>query len=89
MNPTKVEALHGKHVIGIAAGADFVLCVTDEGLVYSWGRSDFGQCGHGQKKNYSEPLQIEFEYPIKAVAAGKYHSALITDSGQLYTWGKI
>ena len=46
--PTLVPltALGGETVVALAAGNDFSLALTQNGLIYGWGRSDFGQLGN-------------------------------------------
>lgn len=43
--PKVVEALRGVKVVGVAAGTEHMLCVTDAGVVYAWGSNTKGCCG--------------------------------------------
>ena len=45
--PMHLEDLHRKHVVQLAAGVTHSLAVTRDGVVYSWGSSEFGKLGHG------------------------------------------
>ena len=45
--PMHIEDLHRKHVVQLAAGATHSLAVTRDGVVYSWGSSEYGKLGHG------------------------------------------
>jgi alpha-tubulin suppressor-like RCC1 family protein len=45
-SPVRVHALHRVHVTAIACGSYHSLCLSGEGLVYSWGRSANGRLGH-------------------------------------------
>lgn len=87
VTPTVIESLRRTFVVDIASGGEFSLCLTDSGILYAWGKGSEGQCGQGNRKSYFEPVEIEFDYTIREIVAGKNHCALITDSGQLFTWG--
>lgn len=43
--PTLIEALKGKKVVSIGTGSHHSVCCTEEGLVYTWGSSEYGQQG--------------------------------------------
>ena len=47
MFPKLVSALVGLRVIKVAAAENHTVCVTDQGLVFSWGSDRFGQLGLG------------------------------------------
>jgi len=47
MFPRLVSALVGLRVVKVAAAENHTVCVTDQGLVFSWGSDRFGQLGLG------------------------------------------
>ncbi|OWZ11865.1 Regulator of chromosome condensation (RCC1), partial [Phytophthora megakarya] len=57
----------------VAAGSHHSVAVTDDGKVYTWGHSEYGQ--------------IKLARPAVSVAAGSHHSVAVTDDGKVYTWG--
>ena len=68
------------------------MCLTDDGFVYSWGRGQDGQLGHGDAAaDVWEPKRIEFFASsgtvITALSCGYFHSAAVSEDGLLYTWG--
>lgn len=47
-NPTLVGSLSGKNVICLAAGANYSAAVTEDGLLFTWGKGSYGKLGHGE-----------------------------------------
>jgi len=91
-----VEMLAGEVVVSVASGANFSLALTEEGVVYAWGRNDKGQLGVGggmmvdiyAMENLPRPLEGQLEgRKIVKIAAGYAHSACITNLGELFIWG--
>lgn len=79
---------------GIAAGGDFSMAVRREGSatkLYTWGRNDQGQLGHGDvvQRNRMAPIA---NFPptgekIRTIVAGREHALALTESGKVYSWG--
>ncbi|XP_067111205.1 alsin isoform X2 [Osmerus mordax] len=57
--------------------------------VWSWGRGQEGQLGHGDHMPRLQPLCIKTlnEEEVVRVAAGTYHSVAITAKCQVFSWG--
>ena len=58
----------------------------------SWGRSLFGESGHGRSKIVAAPQEIVTMRSHGAIAAsggGRNHSFAITTNGGVLTWGKV
>lgn len=57
-----------------------IFLLSGDGRVLSWGRSDYGQLGHGDFENGRRPKLLEFfeGFKIKRVSAGWNHSAFVT-----------
>uniref|UniRef100_A0A669PYK4 RCC1 domain containing 1 n=1 Tax=Phasianus colchicus TaxID=9054 RepID=A0A669PYK4_PHACC len=72
-------ALGHEHVVGLGAA----------GEVYGWGGGRHGQLGHGSLESEQQPRLVEAlgGVPMRAVAAGGWHSACVSDGGDLYMWG--
>ncbi|XP_071743775.1 uncharacterized protein [Lepeophtheirus salmonis] len=66
----------------------FILALTEDHKVYSWGNGSHGRLGHGDKKDYNFPKEISSLPPIMCISAGHHHAAAITLDGYLYTWGE-
>ena len=90
LEPKLVEgALKNKKIIDIAAGYSFTLALADDGRVYSWGVSDKGQLGHGNRYNLDEPKLINglLDVFITKIVCGHNHSLALTSEGQVWSWG--
>jgi len=72
------------------------VALDNEGQVWAWGSSARGQCGLGTKENVEKPRRIDHaarhvsieNQPVKAVAAGWFHSLLLMESGTVYACGE-
>ena len=51
MSPRLVEALEGAFVTDAATRGAHVMAVSADGRLYTWGRGDEGQLGHGQRND--------------------------------------
>lgn len=84
-------------VLQIAGGKSFTLALTEEGVLYGWGRNHKGQLGTGYGMAVDMYAMEPVPSPIEAdellgrrvikVAAGHSHAACITESGELFYWG--
>lgn len=68
--------LKGKVVVDIAATADSVAAVTDNGEVYVWGNTVRG-----------EGNIPEMSAPVKKVYGGRYHYTALLEDGTVVAWG--
>jgi len=86
--PKKVEALAGRRVIAVAAGWTTSLALTADG-VWSCGRGDSGQLGHGDQQDQLLPKKVEAlaGQRVVAVSAGGMHSLAIAADGAVWSWG--
>ena len=57
--PKKVEALAGRRVVTVSAGASHSLARTADGAVWSWGGGVSGKLGHGDEQNQLLPKKVE------------------------------
>ncbi|CAA7013777.1 unnamed protein product [Microthlaspi erraticum] len=90
--PTVVELLKNVGpVVQISAGPYYVLAVTEDGSVYSFGEGSALCLGHGDLQDKLEPHAIQaFKSKgvhILRVCAGYGHAAAIDSNGYVYTWG--
>jgi hypothetical protein len=79
----------------ILCGEDHVLLQDEKGKVWSWGRGELGQLGHGEPQHAARPASIVRLEPhmlgknarVMALSCGSNFNAAVTDGGGLYTWG--
>ena len=89
MLPKKVEALAGRRVVAVSAGAYHSLALSADGSVWSWGHGGNGRLGHGDQQVQPLPKKIEaLAGPrVVAVSAGFGHSFALTADGAVWSWG--
>ena len=46
--PILVPGLVGKRVVHIAAGSGHSAAVSEDGVLYTWGKGTYGRLGHGE-----------------------------------------
>ena len=88
--PTLVGALQGTKVVQVAAGSAHTMCVTEDGVLFTFGRNANGQLGSTDRENRLVPTQIRGELrhlAVVQVAAGNEHSACATVDGSAFAWG--
>ncbi|CAN1243199.1 Ultraviolet-B receptor UVR8 [Linum perenne] len=91
--PTIVQLLDtAGFVVQIAAGPSYVLSVTDDGVVYSFGSGSNFCLGHGEQHNEFQPRAIQTfrrkGIHVVRVSAGDEHAVALDSNGFVYTWGK-
>ena len=96
--PRRVMALKRRRVVAVAAAENHSLCVTSDGMVWSWGNNQFGQLGDSGTSGSSsncpatsrstpKPVEDLKQVPCSAVAAGERHSVALSQRGEVYVWG--
>lgn len=78
--------------VSVAAGDDHTCAVTDDGLVWCWGRGANGRIGSGATANLMDepgevPSRIDLGEPAVSVTAGYGHSCALTQGGSVRCWG--
>jgi len=77
-----------KKVTQIAVGSSFMVAVTDDNEVYSWGINTLSTLGTGDNNTRYESTFIKkFDNPIKKISCGEDHTALLLNDGTVWTWG--
>ncbi|KAM8997954.1 RCC1 domain-containing protein 1 [Ara ararauna] len=73
----------------LALGNEHVLVLGANGELHAWGGGRHGQLGHGTLESEAQPRLVEAlaGVPMRAVAAGGWHSASVSEAGDLYMWG--
>jgi inhibitor of Bruton tyrosine kinase len=93
--PRRIMALKRRRVVAVAAAENHSLCVTSDGMVWSWGNNQFGQLGDSGTSSSStatsrsvpKPVEDLKQVPCSAVAAGERHSVALSQRGEVYVWG--
>lgn len=92
--PKEVEKLSemGVFIVKVACGQVHTVALTDRGVLLSWGRSKWGQLGHGNRDKCQEPKEVntkDISPSLKFVdiSCGDRHTAALSDKGEVYTFG--
>jgi len=87
--PKLVETLAGKQVIGASASDYHTVVWTETGEIFTFGRGELGQLGHGEENDERAPRLVETLAGKKVIgaAAGTGHTAVWTEAGELFTFG--
>ncbi|KAM9370368.1 protein RCC2 [Phaethornis superciliosus] len=90
--PHRYGCLSGIQVRTVVSGpcAAHSLLITTEGKLWSWGRNEKGQLGHGDTKRVEAPKLIEVlgAEAIVAAACGRNHTLALTESGSVFAFGE-
>jgi hypothetical protein len=74
-------------VTTLAAGGRHNLAVLANGSIWSWGKNDYGQLGHGNRTDQLTPGVVTNLSSVVAVAGGLRHSLALKSNGLLWSWG--
>ncbi|XP_054154012.1 E3 ubiquitin-protein ligase HERC2-like, partial [Oppia nitens] len=89
--PEVIPELFEKNVQKFIIGYDFVLCITSDQQIYSWGLNDCNQLGRHTNSDdeYSKPAIITYlsDKCIINITCGSHHSLALSSDGTVYGWG--
>ena len=87
--PARVALPAGVRIRQASAGFRHSLLVASDGALYSCGHGEFGRLGHGDEEERWAPTRVAAlkDTPVRAAAAGVFHSAVLTKAGALHTFG--
>ncbi|ETE57289.1 Protein RCC2, partial [Ophiophagus hannah] len=90
--PHRYGCLSGIQVRTVISGpcAAHSLFITMEGKLWSWGRNDKGQLGHGDTKRVDAPKPIEVlsSETVVLAACGRNHTLALTENGSVFAFGE-
>ncbi|MCL7037136.1 hypothetical protein MKW94_025705 [Papaver nudicaule] len=91
ISPTRLRPLIGVNIRFVAAGCVSWHCVAldVEGRVYTWGRNEKGQLGHGDMLQRDRPTVVSglAKHKIVKASAGKAHTVVVTNDGKSFAFG--
>lgn len=72
----------------LACGGGHSAMLSKEGVLYTWGSNDHGQCGReGSRQTLPGPVHTLTARKLIGVACGGGHTLALTDQGRLYSFG--
>ena len=93
--PRLVEALVGRIVKGVAAGAEHTVAWTDMGELLTWGNGGQGRLGHGEPQAGESPLEL-VPRVVQALAGQRVvmasaanHTIVLTAADQVRWFGPV
>jgi hypothetical protein len=76
----------------IGCGGCHTVVATEEGVVWAFGKGEYGQLGLNNEDDRLLPTRVDPQRfagaKVDTVAGGFCHSATVTEGGALFTWGK-
>ncbi|KEF59242.1 uncharacterized protein A1O9_04086 [Exophiala aquamarina CBS 119918] len=89
LRPKLIKGL--KKIVKLAAGANHVLALQSNGVVYGWGSGQQNQLGRRilerRATNSLVPMPVGLPKKIINLGAGAYNSFAIRENGDVYSWG--
>ncbi|XP_065217555.1 RCC1 and BTB domain-containing protein 2-like [Planococcus citri] len=87
--PKQFFQLQGKNVIDFIFGGDFIIALTKNGELFSWGGNQSGQLGLGDRPYAPHPILISTlsDKTVTKVVCGKNTAMALCDDGQVFCWG--
>mmetsp|Transcript_62323 Transcript_62323/g.147711 ORF Transcript_62323/g.147711 Transcript_62323/m.147711 type:complete len:188 (+) Transcript_62323:488-1051(+) len=89
MEPRAMRGLQHVRIVSVACGETHSLALTENCLVYAWGRGAAGRLGLSTSVSRATPHLVETLAKIRmtGIAAGFHHSGAVSEEGALFTWG--
>jgi alpha-tubulin suppressor-like RCC1 family protein len=72
----------------VAAHSNHSLALDWDGRVYSWGKNEYGQLGHGDGPGRRSPALVEGLEGVRGIATDCNRSLAVTQWGAVFHWGK-
>jgi alpha-tubulin suppressor-like RCC1 family protein len=88
--PRMVDGLSGYFITQVACGETHTVALSDKHQLISWGKSKFGQCGHGDRQTVKTPRLISSDglrVKFVDVNCGDRHTVAVTSQGHVYSFG--
>jgi alpha-tubulin suppressor-like RCC1 family protein len=88
--PKYAHGLDGHKVCLVSCSYYHTVVATDDAQVFSFGRNDFGQLGHGDTSDKKQATRVACMagQQLTSLGCGQYHTMLATVEGRAYTCGK-
>lgn len=83
--PAKVNSL--TNIIGLTGGAYHLIALDNDGNVYGWGQSGYGETGCKPTQSIYVSTPCNVIKNIVQIGAGEYFSVALDVDGKVWTWG--
>ncbi|CAI5480586.1 unnamed protein product [Closterium sp. Yama58-4] len=87
--PEQVTAIESERIAQVACGWRHTIAVNEEGRLFTYGWSKYGQLGHGDFQDHLTPSPVPAmqDKRIVQVSGGWRHSVALDADGVVYAWG--
>lgn len=72
----------------VSCGNGFVLVLSEEGRMFTWGTYQSAVHGPGRKRTYTRIGEISYKSTIQDIGCGNEHCIAVTVSGVVIAWGQ-
>ncbi|XP_067866577.1 serine/threonine-protein kinase Nek8 isoform X2 [Heterodontus francisci] len=85
-----LEGQSGVAIKHVSCGDLFTACLTDRGIIMSFGNGSNGCLGHGSFNDVTQPKIVEalLGYEIAQVSCGASHVLAATNDREVFSWGR-
>ncbi|XP_078536219.1 serine/threonine-protein kinase Nek8 isoform X1 [Lissotriton helveticus] len=85
-----LEGQSGVTIKHVSCGDLFTTCLTDRGIIMTFGSGSNGCVGHGNFNDVSQPKIVEalLGYEIVHVSCGASHVLAVTNEREVFAWGR-
>ncbi|GIX95741.1 hypothetical protein CEXT_455012 [Caerostris extrusa] len=77
------------NIVSVACGNNFTICLSDNGVVFSFGKASSGCLGLSCDRDIIQPRIVEslFNQDIRMIACGPKHVLALSDENDVFAWG--
>ncbi|XP_042194730.1 serine/threonine-protein kinase Nek8 [Callorhinchus milii] len=85
-----LEGQSGVAIKHVSCGDLFTACLTDRGIIMTFGSGSNGCLGHGTFNDVTQPKIVEalLGYEIAQVSCGASHVLAVTNDREVFSWGR-
>ncbi|XP_031429352.1 serine/threonine-protein kinase Nek8 isoform X1 [Clupea harengus] len=85
-----LEGQSGVTIKSASCGDLFTACLTDRGIIMTFGSGSNGCLGHGSFNDVTQPKIVEalLGYELVQVSCGASHILAVTNEGEVFSWGR-
>ncbi|GFS88582.1 hypothetical protein NPIL_13451 [Nephila pilipes] len=87
--PCVVDERIAINIVSVVCGDHFTVCLSDNGVVFTFGKTSSGCLGVTSDKDVNQPRIVEalFNHDIKSIACGPKHVLAISEENDVFAWG--
>ncbi|CAK8692248.1 unnamed protein product [Clavelina lepadiformis] len=88
--PRYMEGQSGVNIKQVVCGDLHTACLTDRGILMTFGSGSNGCLGHGSFQDMDRPTIVEslLGFELTQIACGSYHMLAVSSDGDVFAWGR-